>query len=282
MILAGFTLPHEQAGTKIAIRISGFILLIITLCWGSYYSVPAGHRGVLLQFGAVKGTMSEGANFVIPYAQSVEVMEVRTQKESAKASAASRDLQTVSASVAVNYHIDPATVGVLYKNVGKEFSTRIIDPAVQETVKAVVAQYTAEELVSKRQDVKAQIDNLLSDRLSRYNIIVEPGGVSLTNFDFSDEFNRAIERKQVAQQTAEQQKYELQKAKLEAETAIATAEGRAKAARIEAEALNSQGGNRVLMKQFLEKWDGKLPTVSGSGQSMIFDMKSLMDPPSKK
>lgn len=253
----------------------GMFFLVITPLWAGYYSVPAGSRGVLLQFGAVQGKLDEGAHFVVPFIQAVEVMEVRTRKEAAEASAASKDLQTVKANVAINYHINPDTVGVLYRTVGTEYATRIIDPATQETVKAVVANYTAEELIRLRGQVKAEIDEGLTTRLAKYNIIVEVGGVSLTNFEFGDEFNKAIERKQVAQQTAEQQKYELQRAELEAKTNVASAKGKAEAAKIEAEALNSTGGSKVLMRVFLEKWDGRLPMVSGEN-GMILDLKEIL------
>lgn len=283
VIIAGFALPREGeygslAGTKRAAKVVGFALVALSLVWASYRSVPAGSRGVLLQFGAVRGVMGEGAHFIVPFVQKVTLMEVRTQKEEAKASAASRDLQIVQTNVAINFHVDPASVGELFKRVGPDYARRIIDPATQETVKAVVANYTAEELVRLRGDVKAKIDEGLTARLAKYHLVVESGGVSLTNFDFSEEYNKAIERKQVAQQTAEQQKYELQRAELAAKTEVAAAKGKAEAARIEAEALNTQGGAKVLAKIFLEKWDGKLPVFTGGGNSdMIIDIRSLME-----
>lgn len=258
------------------LMVGGILFGLVGLFFASYTSVPAGSRGVLLQFGAVQGVLSEGAHFVTPFVNDVALMEVRTQKEDAKASAASKDLQTVQANVAINYHVNPASVGDLYRTVGPAFAQRVIDPATQETVKAVVANYTAEELVRLRGQVKAEIDDGLTQRLGKYNLIVEVGGVSLTNFDFSPDFNAAIEAKQVAQQSAEKQKYVLQQAKMEAQTAVAAAEGQAESARISAAALNSIGGSKVLAKAWIEKWDGHLPTVGG-GAGMMFDLKSLMD-----
>jgi len=117
---------------------------------------------------------------------------------------------------------------------------------------------------------------MLTDRLSPYHIVVETHGVSLTNFEFSPEFNQAIEAKQVAQQSAEKQKYILAQAQLEAQTAITAAKGEAEANRIKAQALNTQGGQKVLMRAWIDKWDGKLPTVSSSGGTII-DLKSLMN-----
>jgi regulator of protease activity HflC (stomatin/prohibitin superfamily) len=269
--------PSDLGATRTALKVCSVFALVIAFLGGSYFSVPAGYRGVLLQFGAVNGVLGEGAHFVLPFVQHVETMEVRTQKEQAKASAASRDLQIVTTEVAINYHLDPERVGDLYKRVGPDFASRIIDPATQETVKAVVAQYTAEELIRQREEVKNKIDSSLTARLSNYSIAVESGGVSLTNFDFSPDFNKAIEAKQVAQQTAEQQKYILQKAQMEAETAITKAKGEAEANRIKALALSTVGGTKVLAREWIDKWDGHLPTVSSNGNGMIIDLKSLMD-----
>lgn len=262
---------------KAPMIVLGLFLLVFGVGSDGYYSVPAGYRGVLLQFGAVQGVLDEGAHFVMPFTQKVELMEVRTQKEEAQAAAASADLQNVTARIAINYHLEPKSVGDLYKRVGPAYARRIIDPATQEVVKAVVANYTAEQLVRDRANVKSRIDEGLAKRLAVYNILVEPGGVSLTNFDFSDEFNKAIESKQVAQQTAEKQKYVLQQAQMEAETAVTKAKGDAEANRIRAKALSSLGGSKVLAREWIEKWDGRLPTVSGNGQSLMLDLRGLLD-----
>lgn len=279
-LVVGFVLPlkiddSDLSGVKKWLKSGSFVLIILSVFGSAYYSVPAGYRGVLLNFGAVKGVMGEGVQFVIPFVQKVELMEVRTQKEEAQAAAASKDLQNVSTTVAINYHLNPLQVGNLYKNVGLDFATRIIDPATQETVKAVVANYTAEELIRLRSKIKNEIDTMLTERLKAYNIVVENNGVSLTNFEFSQDFNSAIEQKQVAQQSAEKSKYELQKAEIDAKTAIAIAEGEARSNRIKAEALNQNGGSKVLAREWIEKWDGHLPQVSSNG-NMMFNIDSLM------
>ena len=253
-----------------------FVLFFILTAFSSYRGVPAGYRGVLLQFGAVKGVYNEGPNFIIPFMQNVELLEVRTQKVEAEAQAASKDLQIVKTNLAINFKLNPSETGTVYKNVGLDYANRIIHPAVQETLKAVTSQYTAEELIRKRSEVKALVDASLKDRLGRYGIIVEPNGVLITNFDFSDEFNKAIESKQVAQQDSEKQKYVLAKAQLEAETAITQAKGEAEANRIKAGALNTQGGQKVLAREWITKWNGQLPLVMGN-QGMILDLRSLME-----
>lgn len=258
-------------------RAMGVLMLIGGALLASTVIVPAGFRGVLLQFSAVKGVLDEGFHIVIPFVNAVELMEVRTQKEEAQATAASRDLQIVTTSLALNYHIDATRVGDLFKDVGTEYRARIIDPAVQESLKTVTALFTAEELIKSRPQVKTQVEAEISKRLANYNILVEPSGLSITNFAFSDEFNRAIEAKQVAQQQAEQQRYVLQKAELEKQTAIMIAQGKSEAAKLNAEALKVQGGGLVISREWIEKWDGRLPSVYGGGQGMIIDLGSLMN-----
>ena len=262
----------------------GALLLIGGVLASSYTSVPAGYRGVLLQFGAVHGVLDEGAHFILPFGQTVDLMEVRTQKTEAEAAASSKDLQVVKTDVAINFHVNPLTLGKLYRDVGPDYADRIISPAVQETLKAVTARYTAEELIRRREQVKTEVDDTLAARLLAYNIIVEPNGVSLKNFDFSQEFNNAIEQKQVAQQNSEKQKYILAQADLEAQTAVTTAKGEAEANRIKAQALNTQGGQKVLAREWITKWDGRLPQVqTGAGGGTIIDLKSLLaDAPAKE
>jgi regulator of protease activity HflC (stomatin/prohibitin superfamily) len=257
-------------------RAFGVLLLVGGAVLGSAVIVPAGFRGVLLQFSAVRGVLDEGFHVVIPFVNDVVLMEVRTQKEESQATAASRDLQNVTTSLALNFHIDASRVGDLFKGVGKEYTARIIDPAVQESLKTVTAKFTAEELIKFRPRVKAEVEEEITKRLSNYNILVEPSGLSITNFAFSEEFNRAIEAKQVAQQQAEQQRYVLQKAELEKQTAIMIAEGKSEAAKLNAEALKVQGGSLVISREWIEKWDGRLPSVYGGGEGMIIDLGSLM------
>ena len=260
----------------VPMRIVAVLLIITGSIGSSIVLIPAGYRGVLLQFSAVKGVLTEGIHLVMPGVNTVELLEVRTQKEQAEASAASRDLQTVQCTVALNYHVEPSGVGHLYQTVGSEYRFRIIDPAVHESLKVVTARYTAEDLIRLRDKVKAEVHTELVSRLRDYHVVVEPNGVSLTNFTFSQEFNSDIEQKQVAQQMAEKQKYILDQAKLEATTAITRARGLAESAKINAEALQTQGGKLVLAKDWIEKWDGHLPTVQ-SGSGMIIDVRDLLD-----
>lgn len=258
-------------------RIVAVVVIVIGLVSETVVIVPAGYRGVLMRFGAVTGTYSEGLHFMMPYVNSVELMEVRTQKEESQATAASKDMQTVTTTLALNFHIDPSRVGDIYKEIGTDYKGRIIDPAVQESIKMVTAKFTAEELIKNRAAVKMEVETAITKRLRNDNIIVEPSGLSITNFNFSPEFNAAIEAKQVAQQEAEKQKYVLQQAELESQAEITRAKGAAEAAKLNAQALQAQGGSKVLAREWIQKWDGHVPTVSGQGGGgVIIDINSLM------
>jgi len=266
--------------TLIFLRIFGVLFIIGGALMSMVTIVPAGHRAVLMNFGAVTGSLNEGINFIVPGINTVEILEVRTQKEESQATAASRDLQIVTTSVALNFRVDPAMTAKVYQNLGLRYKDRIIDPAVQESIKAVTAQYTAEDLIRKRTEVKNLVETQITNRVKPYGIIVEPAGVSITNFNFSEEFNKAIEQKQVAQQEAEKQKYLLQRAEMEKQTEVARAEGKSQAAKLNAESLKVQGGGLVIAREWIEKWDGKLPSVNaaggGSGGGFIIDISTLM------
>lgn len=257
-------------------RIVGLLLIVGGALWGAVVQIPAGYMGVLMRFGAVQGTLDTGIHMIIPGVNSVVLLETRTQKEESEATAASRDLQVITTKIALNFRVDPAKLGQLYQNVGTEYKSRIIDPAVQESIKVVTTRYTAEDLIRSRAKVKAEVEEEITTRLRAYNLIVDPSGLSITNFDFSPEFNKAIEAKQVAQQEAEKQKYVLQQAELQKQTEIAKAEGRSKAMQLNAEALKVQGGALVIAREWVEKWDGKLPSVSAGGQGFMIDLSTLL------
>ncbi len=271
--------------TSWLMMVGGSVVFFIGLLISSVVIIQTGYAGVKLRLGAIAGSLGEGIHVVVPGIERIELMEVRTQKEESKATAASRDLQTVSTDLALNFRVDKSKVDVLFQQVGKEYKVRVIDPAVQEAIKVVTAKYTAEDLIRQRQKVKDDVEQEITSRLSQYNLLVEPDGLSITNFEFSPEFNRAIEAKQVAQQDAEKQKYVLQQAELEQQTKIARAKGEAEAAKLNAESLKAQGGSLVVAREWIEKWDGKLPQVSSGGTSgggMILDLKSLLDQANKQ
>lgn len=221
---------------KIIFSVIGIILLI-TVIFGSWYIINPGERGILITLGKTDiDPKVEGFHLKVPMIQKVIKMDIQTQKYETKASAASSDLQIVSTDIAVNYHLAQDSVVIIYSEIGVDYGTRIIQPAVQETVKAATAHYSAEQLITKRNSVKDEIDMALAERLLKKGIIMET--TSITNFDFSAQFNAAIEQKVTAEQNALTQKNKLAQVEYEAQQLVATANGQrdAKIAAAEAEA----------------------------------------------
>jgi prohibitin 2 len=269
--------------------IIGFIVLIIVLA-SAIRIVDAGHRGVLLNFGAIDTSVSlgEGIHFVVPFRDNIVQMEVRTQKIVENAASASRDLQDVSTQVALNYHINPDTAQVLYQQLGFDYANRVVSPAIQESVKQVTARFNAESLITTRETVKAEIENQIKQRLAAYNILVET--ISITEFQFSEQFRRAVESKVEAEQRALQATNDLRRIEIEAQQAEARAVGeqRANIARADgvrqANVLQAQGESeaiRIIDEQLREnpnylewlktqRWDGVLPLVTGGGGATPF------------
>jgi regulator of protease activity HflC (stomatin/prohibitin superfamily) len=235
-------------------------------------TVNAGERGILVQFGAVTGKVfNEGLYFKIPLVQEVVIIDVKVQKTEVGADAASKDLQVVNSRVALNYKIDPSKTADLYQSVGRNYDTRLIDPSLQESVKAATAKFTAEELITKRSEVRDEIRLHLKDKLEPHGILVEE--FNIVDFAFSQSFNRAIEDKVTAEQQALAARNKLEQVKFEAEQKIAEAKGRAEAIRIESEALKTN--DKILEMRFIETWDGKLPVVMGQTTNLM-DVSSLI------
>lgn len=257
-------------------------LIIIIALFGSIYTIQAGSRGVLLTFG--KPNMiakTEGLHFKIPIVQSIIKMDVKTQKyEVLKTSAASKDLQIVTTDVTVNYYVNPDSVPTIYRDVGINYQDKIISPAVQEVVKASTATYTAEELITKRPEVKEKIDIGLRERLRDFGINVQQ--VSITNFDFSLEFNKAIEQKVTATQLKLKAEQDLQRIKIEAEQKIAQASAEAEALRLQKQQITPeliqlrqievQSKALDVQKEAIAKWNGISPQtlITGEGNSNVF------------
>lgn len=216
--------------TVIKVALAVFLVVLILGPFRPWVIVPAGHRGVVLQLGAVSGTLGEGFHFILPVIQKVVQVNVQIQKSETNAAAASKDLQTISSKIALNYHVDPETVSRIFQQIGLAYESKVIDPAVQEAVKAITAKYTAEELITKRQQVALEIQELLTNRLRKSNIVVD--AFSIVNFEFSQEFNKAIEAKQTAEQLALKAQRDLQRVKIEAEQKITQAKAEAEALRI--------------------------------------------------
>ena len=258
--------------------IGAIILLIIILMINPFVIVGAGERGVVLTFGAVqKEVFNEGLHMRIPMVQKIVKIDVRVQKSQVDAESVSKDLQDTHSIIAINYHAIPDKASWIYQNLGTQFKERIIDPAVQEVVKAVTARYTAVELITQREKVRNEIKELLKQRLVGYNIGVDD--FSIINFKFSPQFTAAIESKQTAEQFALKAQRDLERIKIEAEQKVAQATA-------EAEALRLQKANispdLIKLRQIeasmkaIEKWDGHLPKVT-SGAVPFIDVNSFED-----
>lgn len=238
--------------------VGGLVALFVLMLVNPFVIISAGERGVVLRFGKVDRVMQEGLNFRTPFVESVKQLDVRTQKEETAASAASKDLQTVSTTIALNFHLQPEQVGELWRNIGNQYKVRIIDPAIQEAVKASTAKFTAEELITKREQVKEEIKTELKNRLAASFIVVDE--LNIVNFDFSGQFNQAIEAKVTAEQNALAAKNKLEQVKFEAEQRVTQAKAEAEAIRIQAQAITQQGGENYVQLQAIQKWNGSVPT----------------------
>lgn len=281
----------------LGIAVLAFVALVIV--FSSYTIIPPGHRGVVVMLGRVEQTtLGEGFHLIIPpLVRQVVQMDVRTKKLEVFAEAASSDLQLINVTGVLNYHLNPQSANKLYQEVGVDYESIIIIPALQEAIKAATAQFRIERILVERDVLKGVIQENLTRRLGVNDIIVDQ--LSLSNVEFSDEFNKAIERKQVAEQAALQKQYELQAAQKEVEITLAVAEGQKKAAiiaaegraesrRVEAEAeaaalkliADQLRGNPDLVKY---EWATRLsPTIKTvllpSGQGVILGADTLIGP----
>lgn len=264
--------PAPAQGGATAIGLGMLALLLLFVILNSYTIVDAGYRGVVKTFGEVTDVFGEGLHFRTPFITSVVHVDIRTQRHQSNATAASKDLQTVESTVVLNYRPEPANVGNLIRDIGPAYVDIIVEPAIQESVKAATARFTAEQLITQRPEVRDAIREDLISRLDEYNIAVQ--AISITDFSFSADFAAAIEAKQVAEQDALRAQQELERARIEAQQQVARAEAEAEArltiAEAEAEALRLQReviSPELLRLRFIEKWDGILPSFLMGGDT---------------
>lgn len=242
-----------------------------------WVQIGAGERGIVLNFGAVQEkVLQEGIHFRVPIMQEIILMDVKIHKVVTDAASASSDLQDVALSVALNYHIIPDKANLVYQTIGIEFKERMIDPAIQEVMKAVSARYTAEELITKRPAVSAEMQESLTKRLLLSNISVD--AFSIVSFSFSKIFTDAIEAKQTAEQNALKAERDLDRIKVEAQQTIAAATAEAEALRLQK--MNISPDLIELRKieanlKAIEKWNGILPQVTGAGAVPFIGVSDL-------
>ena len=275
----------DKAGNFSPLKLIGVIFLAIfavILVSSSFVVIPAGHTGVALTFGKVEdNVLQEGLHFKVPFVQKIVVVDNRIVKLDVNTEAFSKDLQTITTVVAVNYHVGKENSQTIYKNVGMGFEEVLITPAVNEVLKAVTAKYTAVELVSSRAEVSMLLDEGLNEKLNSYGIFINE--LNIINWDFSEEYINAVEAKQVAEQnlikTRTEQEQALVIANTEAQKRVIAAEAEANEIKLLAQA-NAES-NRILTESISEllikyqtvaKWDGKLPTVMSGANNLLIDV----------
>ena len=242
--------------------IAGLILLA-----GTIGTVGAGQRGVLLRFGAVTGEVKgEGLYFKFPFAEQVVLMSTQIQKYSAPASASSKDLQVVTTEVSLNYQLEGSKVGETYRNMRQDYENRVIQPFIQEAVKSTTANFDAEQLITQRPRVKAELQDLITKRLAPLGIrVVE---LSITDFRFTQVFQDSIEAKVKAVQQALEAENALRRVGFEAQQAIVKATAEAKGLELQKVQITAQllDLRRIEVQgRAVEKWNGVMPTVVTSG-----------------
>ena len=253
---------------KKIIIIGADVSFVQIMLLNSFTVVQAGHTGVVVTMGSVnEGVLQEGIHFKVPFVQNVVKIDNRIQKLEVNTEAFSKDLQSVKTVLAINYRVDTAKSYSIYKNIGADYENVLVVPAVNEVLKAITSQYTAEESVTNRVLISDGLVKGLNEKLNDLGLYITD--VNIIDFDFSEAFITAIEEKQVAQQ-------QLLKAETEKQTAITNAQASAEAAKIKAEGdakanklLNDSLTDKVLEKKKIDKWNGELPNVSGSGSTII-------------
>ena len=259
-ILAVLVLGYDSDTESWGIRprmLFGLLFLLIIL-FGCFSTIKTGEIGIKVRFGKIiSSTTNEGIVFKLPFEEMKKInVKVQKYENEEPFSTSTKDMQIVNnIMVSTNYQIDGTKAIDLYKTVGTNYQTTVLEPAIQETIKAVISKYTAEELVTKRSEISLDINTTLDDRISSYGI--NSVAVSINNFDFSDSYNQAIEQKAVAEQEVETSKNQLEKAKIDAEKKKVEAQGEAEANALLQQSLTDQ----IIAQQFIEKWNGQLPTT---------------------
>lgn len=248
----------ETKKWKVRPRMLFGLLWLLLMLFGFFSTIKTGEIGIKTRFGKIVGsTTNEGIVFKLPFEQ-IKKINIKVQKyENEEAfSTSTKDLQIVNnIKVAINYQIDGSRAVNLFKTVGTNYNTTVLEPAIQETIKAVFSKYTAEEIVTKRSEISLDMNNTLDERVKEYGI--NSVAVSINNFDFSESYNQAIEKKAVAEQEVETSKNQLEKAKIDAEKKKVEAQGEAEANALLEQSLTDQ----IIAQQFIEKWNGQLPTT---------------------
>jgi len=269
IIGVGLGLLTERVLAGFAATVS---LILVTVVFSSFTVISAGHTGVQVTLGEVNPLpLTEGVHFVNPIS-SVKDVDVRLQKDQLTgANASTKDLQVVHTDIVVQYRLNASKVPQIYKDFGLNVDEKVLGPAINESFKTVTAHYTSEELITKRQQVSEEIQTMLKAKVAPFDIDVS--GISLVNFGFSADYQKAIEQKVISVQQTAKAEQDLRRIEVEAKSRIAQAEGEAKAISIQAQAIQSNGGQNYVQLQWITKWNGVLPTTVLNGNNgMMLNM----------
>lgn len=259
--------------TKIIVKcVIGILAVVLGYVYWPFAEVPANSRGVVTTFGSPSSEIyAPGIHFVVPVMQRMNIVHVAISKAELEADAASKDLQSVTTKVAVNYHVDPAKSIYIYTDLSNEPFDTIIVPSVQEAMKAITANYTAEELISERQAVRDAIIANLKDRMSRHGLVIDE--FAITDFQFSKAFNEAIEAKTTAEQLKLKADTDLKRIRVEAQQTVVQAQAQADALKAQKQEITP---DLIKLREVenqtaaIEKWDGTLPTYVTAGAPLPF------------
>lgn len=268
---------NQKDAINLLSLIGGLLVTIVILAaFNAYVIITPGQAGVLSVLGRAKdGVLLEGLHFKPPFVSSVDIYDVTVQKFEVPAQSSTKDLQDLSASFAINFRLDPTQVVAIRRTQGtlQNIVAKIIAPQTQESFKIAAAKRTVEEAITRRSELKEDFDNALSTRLEKYGILVLD--TSVVDLNFSPEFARAVEDKQIAEQRAQRAVYITQEAEQQAQAEINRAKGKAEAQRLLAETLKEQGGGLVLQKEAIEAWregGAQMPRVlvmDGAGKNSV-------------
>lgn len=271
---SSFSLTPMKAFLIKRIKYIFFTIIGLRFVLSSYFIINPGERWIVVVMGTMGNTIyNEGIHFKIPIISKTIKTNVQTQKFESDADSASKDLQSITTKIAINARIDEKSVQDIYRSLGGDemIAYKVVQPSVQESVKSVTAKYTAEELITKRTSVSTEIKALLTEKLGKYGIVV--WDVNIVNFNFSPDFNQAIERKVKAEQEALAEKNKLETVKYQAQQTIEQAKAQAEAIKIQVEAIQKQWGSAYVNLKWIERRDGKLPTTSlGSSNGVLLNL----------
>ena len=264
----------ETKSTVIAVVACIIIVLGLVLFFASTAIVPTGHIGVVTLYSKVQEKyLDAGFHMVKPFVEDIHAIDIRTQKYQGTVEGSAKDLQIVNVTMSINYQIKAEKASDLYAKVGKNYNDTILNPALQSGLKAAIAKFTAEEMITKRSEVANAITEELNTRLEEYFLI---SAVNLENIGFTDEFNKAVEAKTTNQQKAEAEKAQLEIIKVQNEQKINTAQAEAEVRKLQSESVTDKSLEQLrleIQRELIQKWNGQFPTTMlGDNPNMLFNL----------